>query len=74
MRWLAGYRQERFSVGPTVERLLAAFAIPRPLIAGASWCGSSTEVLPVLFHLMWHHQLVTELSTPLSDSAMVGTQ
>lgn len=74
VRWLAGYRQERFAVGPTVERLLAAFAIPRPLMAGASWCGPSTAVLPVLFHLLWHHRLVADLSTPLSDSTMVASR
>lgn len=71
LRWLAGYRQERFAVAATVDRLLAAFAVPRELVAGASWCGPTASVLPVLFHLLWHHRLVADLTTALSDIAVL---
>ena len=71
LRWLSGYRQPRFAVDSTVERLRATFAIPRPLLDGASWCGPSAAVLPVLFHLLRHGQLRAELSIPLSESSML---
>ena len=71
LRWLSGYRQPRFAVDSTVERLRATFAISRPLLDGASWCGPSAAVLPVLFHLLWHGQLRADLSIPLSESSML---
>jgi hypothetical protein len=74
VRWLAGYRQARFWVASTVERLLAVFAVPRPLMDGVSWCGPSAAVLPVLYHLMWCHRLSADLATPLSESTMVRTR
>lgn len=74
LRWLAGYREERFAVAATVDRLRAAFAVPRPLLSGAGWCGPPTSVLPVLFHLLWYHQLTVDLSAPLSASSILTTE
>lgn len=71
LRWLAGYRQPRFAVAETVALLRGVFAVPRPLAVGARWCGPAATALPVLFHLLWHGQLETDLTTPLSESSLV---
>lgn len=71
LRWLAGYRQPRFAVADTVALLRGVFAVPRPLSVGARWCGPPATSWPVLFHLLWHGQLQTDLSTPLSESSLV---
>jgi hypothetical protein len=73
LRWLAGYRQRRFAVSDTTQRLRAVFAIPRPMMVGAASCGPLPTVLPVLFHLLWHHRLRTDLTTPLSESSVLTT-
>lgn len=71
LRWLSGYRHPRFAVEATAQRLRAAFAVPRPVMDGASRCGPSAAVLPVLFHLLWHGRLRTELSAPLSETSQL---
>ena len=65
LRWLAGYRHPRHFLEPVVARLRAVFAEPVALMDGAQIAGDPIAVLPVLFHLMWRHELVTDLSVPL---------
>jgi hypothetical protein len=71
VRWLSGYRHPRFADPVVAERLRAVFAVPRPLLAGAELVGSSTAVLPVLFHLLWCQQLRTDLGAPLTETSLV---
>ena len=65
VRWLAGYRHPRHDQPDVAGLLRAAFAEPVALMAGAQAVGDPIAVLPVLFHLLWRHELVTDLSVPL---------
>jgi len=71
LRWLAGYRHPRHGLPERAAALRAAFAAPAPLMAGAEAVGDPIAVLPVLFHLLWRHELVTDLSVPLHPCAAV---
>ncbi|MFI2615657.1 TnsA-like heteromeric transposase endonuclease subunit [Streptomyces sp. NPDC018584] len=72
VRWLAGYRHSRHRLEPVASELLAAFAEPQPLVAGASAVGDPIGVLPVLFHLLWSHELTVDVSVPLHAVALVS--
>ncbi|KAB1941143.1 TnsA-like heteromeric transposase endonuclease subunit [Micromonospora sp. ALFpr18c] len=71
VRWLAGYRHPRHQVEPVAAALRRAFAAPAPLMAGAEAVGHPLAVLPVLFHLLWRHDLDADLSTPLHPGTVV---
>jgi hypothetical protein len=71
LRWLAGYRHPRCLREETAERLIEAFARPRPLFAGAQEVGDRIAVLPTLFHLMWRRSLVADLHSAVLDSSTV---
>jgi hypothetical protein len=43
-----------------------------PLMAGAEAAGDPIAVLPVLFHLLWCHELTIDLSTPLHEATLVS--
>lgn len=73
LRWLSGYRHPRYAIAETTDRLLATFAVPRPLLAGAVLCVEQTAVLPVLFHLLEHHRLHVDSAAPLSELSTVST-
>jgi hypothetical protein len=55
------------------EALRVVFEQPAPLMAGAEAVGGPIAVLPVLFHLLWRQDLVTDLSVPLHPCASVTT-
>ncbi|GAA1119103.1 TnsA-like heteromeric transposase endonuclease subunit [Streptomyces javensis] len=73
LKWLAGYRHPR-NAGRSglMPAVLEAFARPRPLLEGAQATGDPIEVLPAVFHALWHGQLTANLDTPLHERAMVG--
>jgi hypothetical protein len=75
VRWLAGCRHPRHSTPassePSLEAHLAAFVEPAPLMATAESIGDPIAVLPVLYHLLWRGELVTDLSVPLHEASMV---
>ena len=71
VRWLAGYRHPRHDQPAVARLLLAAFAEPVALMDGAQAAGDPIGVLPVLFHLLWRHQLVADLSLPLHEGTAV---
>ena len=71
VRWLSGYRHPRFADPQLVARLRAVFAVPGPLMGGAELAGPVLSVLPVLFHLMWHQQLETQMDKPLGEASIV---
>jgi hypothetical protein len=60
VRWLSAYRHPRCRRDGIADRLLEAFARPCPLFIGADEAGRGNRLaaLPVLFHLMWNHQLI----------------
>ncbi|MGW0995055.1 TnsA-like heteromeric transposase endonuclease subunit [Streptomyces sp. NPDC002523] len=73
VRWLAGYRHPRHGAAEgLVERLLALFSMPSPLVGQAALAGDPLAVLPVVFHLLWQGRLSAELSRPLADTTLVS--
>jgi hypothetical protein len=72
MRWLSGYRHPRCHQPQIAEALLERFAEPMPLLRGAEMVGDRLAVLPVLYHLLWRHVLVTDVAAaPLSPISVV---
>ncbi|MEU7154646.1 TnsA-like heteromeric transposase endonuclease subunit [Streptomyces sp. NPDC045456] len=72
VRWLAGYRHPRHRLEPAASRLREVFAEPVALMEGAAAAGEPVSVLPVLFHLLWPHELTVELSVPLHSGSLVS--
>ncbi|PZH09163.1 transposase [Streptomyces sp. NTH33] len=73
VRWLAGYRTPRHRVEPVVSGLREVFAEPLSLVDGATMVGDPVAVLPVLFHLLWSHELVVDVSVPLHAASLVSS-
>ena len=71
LRWLAGYRHSRHLLPGVAEALSRVFAEPLGLLAGAEAVGDSIAVLPVLFHMLWRHDLSADLSVPLHQVSIV---
>jgi hypothetical protein len=61
VRWLAGYRHSRCYRSDIANALLQVFIDGNPLMRGARDTGDPVAVLPVLYHLMWKHELVAEM-------------
>ena len=75
LKWLAGYRHPRNAGRPRLTAaVLEVFARPRPLLEGAEAAGDPIEVLPAVFHALWHGQLTTSLQRPLHERVLVGPQ
>lgn len=74
VRWLSRYRHPRCAGRPGIaDALRRAFAVPAPLLAGATAAGDSLAVLPVLFHLAWRQELTADLACgPLGPSTVVS--
>ncbi|MBB6421411.1 hypothetical protein HDC93_007044 [Streptomyces sp. AK010] len=74
LKWLAGYRHPRNAGRPRLAAAVReAFAQPRPLIEGAEAVGDPIEVLPAVFHALWHGHLTTSLDIPLNERVLVST-
>ncbi|WP_328725086.1 TnsA-like heteromeric transposase endonuclease subunit [Streptomyces sp. NBC_00259] len=73
VKWLSGYRHPRHLVEPIASGLREVFAAPHPLMAGATMAGDPIAVLPVLFHLLWLHELLVDVRVPLHAAAMVSS-
>ncbi|MFJ1938586.1 MULTISPECIES: TnsA-like heteromeric transposase endonuclease subunit [unclassified Kitasatospora] len=72
LRWLSRYRHGRCYRAPVAGRLREVFADPLPLLAGAEQVGDRLAVLPVLYHLLWQHELTADLVTaPLGIDTLV---
>jgi hypothetical protein len=69
LRWLAGYRHPRYARAAVMAALEQVFAEPRQLRAGAAEVGDPLAVLPVLFAMLWHGGLSSDLDTRVLDSA-----
>jgi len=72
VRWLAGYRHPRHYRGEPAAGLRRVFAAGAPLMAGAEAAGDPVAVLPVLFHLLWRHELTADLLVPLGPLTLVS--
>ncbi|MCI2421091.1 TnsA-like heteromeric transposase endonuclease subunit [Saccharopolyspora sp. K220] len=73
VRWLAGYRHPRHQVPELAGQLRTVFASGLGLHDGAERVGDPIAVLPVLFHLLWQHELHASLSRPLHPDTLVTT-
>lgn len=72
LRWLARYRHRRCFRELVADELREVFSGPLPLFAGADLVGDRLAVLPVLYHLLWRHELLTDLtSAPLGGDSPV---
>lgn len=72
VRWLSGYRHPRHGdpdLGPLLWRV---FADGAALLAGVSEVADPLRGLPVLFHLLWRGDLVTDMGVPLGDGTWVS--
>ncbi|MGW3828233.1 TnsA-like heteromeric transposase endonuclease subunit [Streptomyces sp. NPDC005071] len=76
LRWLAGYRHPRYRGGELAGRAAEVFRRPRPLIEGVRELGDPAQVLPVVFHALWHGDLSAPPDVPLHErvTVTVGTQ
>jgi hypothetical protein len=72
VRWLAGYRHPRYHQPGVAGMLRQVFAVPAALMAGAAAAGDPIAVLPVLFHLLWCHELSADLSVALHPGTLVS--
>ena len=71
IRWLAGYRHPRHDLPAVAAALRRVFAQRGGLMAGAEAVGDPIAVLPVLFHLLWRHELSADLTTPLHPDTTI---
>ena len=72
VRWLAGYQHPRHDQPGPADVLRRVFAIAAPLMAGAEAAGDPIAVLPVLFYLLWRHELTADLAVPLHRGTLVS--
>jgi hypothetical protein len=72
LRWLARYRYPRCHRTSVTNRLREVFGESQLLLAGAERVGDRLAVLPVLYHLLWQHELTADLvSAPLGSGTVV---
>jgi hypothetical protein len=69
--WLAGYRREPHQVEAYRDDVSAACSHPTRIDAVVDACGPPALIRPVLFHMLWTHELDADLSTPLQDHTVV---
>ncbi|MER5775443.1 TnsA-like heteromeric transposase endonuclease subunit [Streptomyces sp. NPDC002039] len=71
-RWPARYRHPRCHGAAVADRLREVFTEPQLLLAGAERAGDRLAVLPVLYHLLWQHELTADLvEAPLGATTVV---
>jgi hypothetical protein len=72
LRWLARYRHPRCHRASVADVLREVFTEPQLLFTGADRVGDRMGVLPVLYHLLWRHELTADLvSGPLGGGTIV---
>ena len=71
VRWLSGYRHPRHDRPVLAAVLREVFDTPIGLLAGAQAAGDPIAVLPMLFHLLWRHELAVDVAVPLHPLSVV---
>ncbi|MEU0490775.1 TnsA-like heteromeric transposase endonuclease subunit [Nocardiopsis sp. NPDC006139] len=71
LRWLSGYRHPRCGRGDLARAAVGLAAEPVPVGELAGALGDPIATLPVVFHLLWHTRLETNLSVPLTENSQV---
>ena len=72
LRWLAGYRHPRYLVAEIAVRLRGLVGEQVALIDAAKAAGDPIATLPVLYHLLWRHELSADLTLPLRTATQVA--
>lgn len=72
--WLHGYRRPLHAGVELVPRLLALAQQPVSIAELLSYLSNPVLARPVLFHLLWHGQLVCDLHAPLREVTLVRTR
>lgn len=70
--WRSIHAPQRGRPGLTAS-VLEAFARARPLLEGVEAVGDPIEVLPCVFHALWHSRLSVSLDEPLHERVLVRT-
>lgn len=71
VEWLAGYRRPLLGTAHLVQPLLALAARPVAIADLVSFQAAPELARPVVYHLLWHHELVCDLDQPLRDHTRV---
>ncbi|MFF0065728.1 hypothetical protein ACFYRC_30090 [Streptomyces sp. NPDC005279] len=72
LRRLARYRHPRCCRRPVADRLRVVLGEAQPLLAGAERVGDGLALLPMLYHLLWQHELTADLLlAPLGSGTAV---
>jgi hypothetical protein len=74
LRWLSGYRHPRCGRGDLARTAVGLAADPVPVWELAATLGDPLGTLPVVFHLLWHTELETNLSVPLTENSLVAAR
>jgi len=72
IRWLAGFRRSPRAAGELARVVLEACRAPAPIGSVVDAHVPEALVRPMLFHLLWSHQLIADLSRPLTNSTVVS--
>jgi len=72
LNWLGGYRRQPPQFARYAPVLAERAATPAPIAVLVEGLGVPSLVRPVLFHLLWIHQLQFDLHQTLSDSSIVS--
>ena len=74
LRWIAGYRHHRNSDPSIEDRLLQRFTKPYPLWDGADAVGPLSQVLPVVYHLLWIGELCVDIEEGLDRGTLIWSR
>lgn len=69
--WLAGFRRPLGAGAELVDQILSLAARPVAICDLLSFQRAPEMARPVIFHLLWHHRLVCDLSKPLRNYTLV---
>jgi hypothetical protein len=70
--WLSGFRRRLSDPLGLEEQVRAACRQPKTIAALEAEIGCAMFMRPILFHLLWTHELTADLSRPLSNATVVS--
>ncbi|MFC9938562.1 TnsA-like heteromeric transposase endonuclease subunit [Nocardiopsis alba] len=72
LRWLSGYKHPRCRRDDLARTAVDLTVEPLSVLELAAALGDPVGTLPTVFHLLWHGELETNLSVPLSENSLVA--
>lgn len=70
--WLAGFRRRLSDPFGLEEQIRAACHEPKTIAALEGEIGRAIFMRPILFHLLWTHELAADLSQPFSNATVIS--